>query len=179
MSPDTAQLYGDMRLLTSIRHNTHGGLLQTMRKWTVPVMVLAVAACITVAFTLPATAEHDFDAFNEYDRCLTDNAAFIDSGVCDGEFYAWIDALDDHAVAAYTDFHAADHYDLPSEYASCLEDVRADYDYAMRNIRDRESTGLGSVIGLGGHMSVIASDAGSSYIAEVSVCNTAYLASLQ
>lgn len=49
----------------------------------------------------------------------------------------------------------------------------------MRNIRDRESTGLGSVIGLGDHMYVIASDAGSSYIAEVSVCNAAYLASVQ
>lgn len=142
-------------------------------------MALVATACIMAILALPATAEHDSDAFDEYDQCLIDNAASLDPGVCDDEFSSWIAAIDDHLVADYTDFRAADHYDLPFEYVVCLEGVKADYDYAMRNIRDRGETGLGSLVGLGGHMSVIASDAGSTYIAEVSVCNTAYLASLQ
>lgn len=84
-----------------------------------------------------------------------------------------------HIVLAYPGFRAADHYDLLLEYALCLKGVRADYDYAIRNIRDHKSTGLGSLVGLGDHMSVMVSAVGSTYITEVSVCNTTYLASIE
>ena len=143
-----------------------------MKKWTIPVAALAAVICVTVTLLLPATAEHELDALDRWLACTAE---------CDDEYEAWMAVIDDHVydAASFSNFVAGTYYDLPIGYDLCLDDAEDGYNYAMRNIRDRGETGLGSLVGLGGHMSVIASDAGSTYIAEVSVCNTAYLASLQ